>query len=186
MIRSTLPVAFTFTSICHNYFPFGRSSGPKMIQKILPRSNLDPNSMLVSKHRKANKEENKESNWKRRRDLVLHCKSCHFEWQHDALTVRCTNSKEHNQREIWHAPFWKYYNHLPENHNKYMPLAKNPRTGSFLNREFTKSMNNERRGMIGMSTRSLRVEKERNRLARHVGGIGSFSQTWKTRFPYPT
>lgn len=183
MMRRTTGLSITQSRHLLNFFPLGRASGPKMIQKVLPPNMSSPRMMKMPKM--FLNTEAKTRNYVPRNQLKLHCADCKFYWHHDALAVRCTSNPTHRQREMWLEPTWIKFNRNPLNFHKYLIANIHPRTGAMLNRENTTSRNNERRG-AGYSARNLRMGRDSRSIARKVSGVGSFHQGYYLKFPLPT
>lgn len=180
MLRRTALVAVARTPCCLNFFPLGRSSGPKRIQKVLPPNLMSPGMMSMPKL--VADKETKVRNYVPRSDLKLLCECCKFYWHHDALAIRCTANREHNQHEAWLKPNWSYFARNPLNFNKYIFANVHPRTGALLNHENSASRSNERRG-AGFSGRTLALMKESRVVSRKVSGVGVYSTGFRVRFP---
>ena len=167
-----------------NFFPLGLRAGPKGQVHLLPRSNFHKFSMTTIPALKKDGKSNPAV--KPRHQMVIKCNSCRFSWAQDKLIVRCTANKEHYQQEAWLDTKWMYNVNYSYSFYHFIGKSVHPRTGQHVNTESTKSQNNQRRGLMGLSTRALALEKEKRMLSSTVSGVGSFSSQWKTKFPYPT
>eukprot|EP00658_Telonema_sp_P-2_P058993 TRINITY_DN47636_c0_g1_i1.p1 TRINITY_DN47636_c0_g1~~TRINITY_DN47636_c0_g1_i1.p1 ORF type:complete len:177 (+),score=12.46 TRINITY_DN47636_c0_g1_i1:219-749(+) len=167
-----------------NFFPLGLRAGPKGQAFLLDRSNHHKFSMSTIPALKTDGKPNPAV--KPRNQMVIKCSSCKFSWAQDKLVIRCTAHKDHYQQEAWLDTKWMYKINYANNFYRFIGKSVHPRTGQHINTEATKSRNNQRRGMMGLSTRALTLEKEKRMVSAHVSGVGAFSSQWKTKFPYPT
>jgi hypothetical protein len=157
------------------------SRGPKNYEILLPPNNDDG----MKNNRIPKLKGTVPESLVPRNELKLKCSHCRFEWKHETLTVRCHAEATHEQREQWVHPTWMWGLQQPHNYWKYLPATRNPRTGMLLAREQAKSHCNERRAQ-GLTSKTMRLERERRGISRAVSKIGVFSTRWQTRFPFPT
>lgn len=167
-----------------NFFPMGLRAGPKGQAHLLPRSNF--HKFSVTGIPALNKDGKPNPVVKHRRMLQLKCDCCRFAWAQEKLVVRCTQHKDHYQQEAFVDPKWMYNINYAYSFYRFIGKTIHPRTGQHVNSESTKSQNNQRRALMGMSNRTMNIEKEKRQLAAQISGVGSFSKQWKTIFPYPT
>lgn len=175
------------TQVLRNFFPMGLRSGPKNAAVLAPINNFDPRQANNIPRLPSNGTGQKRLNFvTSRNDLKLKCECCQFQWLFDTLTVRCSaHPTVHNQQEVWLQPTWMYERQQPRNWFHYLNVNRNPRTGQLWSRETSKGMNCERRAM-GLTSYMRRVEREKRQIPRQVSGVGTYSNRWKTRFPFPS
>ena len=183
MLRRSCFAQMRTTAVLANFFPLGRSRGPKNDQS---RTKFNSLTSPVAHHQPITKEggEGKEKPLKRG-ELQIKCPQCRFEWRQSTLIVFCPRHKNHIQRETWFHPTWMWGKQQPLNYDTRIRMEVNERTGMIMAKENAKSMNNERRAQ-GLTSYNTRVARDRRGIARRVAGIGGFSNRWSTHFPYPT
>ena len=161
-----------------NFFPMGRRGGQANTYMRYGTQNNTTSRVWNSAAPPAHVKQ------MRRDQLHPECPMCTFRWDFETLTIHCPAVDDHNKREHWLAPDWKYRKHQPYKYYKSMPVTFNPRTHQFMADAFAEAKNNERRGQ-GLTTKIRMLQKQQRGVSRYVSGIGSHNQRYETHFAYP-